>query len=428
MDFGSEYILDAEEEEEEAEDFREDLYYGDYSGFECEIMDLVEEEETETHNNIKKATTNTVKLEMKKLQEETDLKIEKSKLVKCKGDSCGAVYSHLSKKDEEKKVWTCNFCTHENDFKAELPDLSDKSDIMYVDDTSNIPELIPPDSCKQKIIFVIDTSSSMCQTKPVKSHSFIHAIIRLSQSQPETRVGLVTFQEDVNVYGDGSKFVTVQGDQLKHKDELVAIGKKESDLRPVHESAASLKEKIALLDELGRTALGPALVIAQTMAADVEGSKVILCTDGVANIGLGRLEDITEIEINSFYSGIITDSLISGVSVTLICVDNAGLNTRLGQVPTETGGMLEKIQATELDAKLTEELSRATVAVNTDVSFIVHKDLYVSDTKNPSLRCSTHLQKLGNLQLDKQVSFSFAFKPSNPQEQPPAQPNSTGTL
>jgi len=39
------------------------------------------------------------------------------------------------------------------------------------------------------------------------------------------------------------------------------------------------------------TALGPALVISIFMAAKVPGSKVVLCTDGCANVGVGSLSN-----------------------------------------------------------------------------------------------------------------------------------------
>jgi len=38
------------------------------------------------------------------------------------------------------------------------------------------------------------------------------------------------------------------------------------------------------------TALGPALLIAIFMASKVAGSRVVLCTDGCANTGVGNLE------------------------------------------------------------------------------------------------------------------------------------------
>lgn len=45
------------------------------------------------------------------------------------------------------------------------------------------------------------------------------------------------------------------------------------------------------LSEGGATALGPALYTSILLAGQGgNGSKVILCTDGLANIGLGNLE------------------------------------------------------------------------------------------------------------------------------------------
>ena len=44
------------------------------------------------------------------------------------------------------------------------------------------------------------------------------------------------------------------------------------------------------LEEGGQTALGPALLVAVAMACQVQGSKVIICTDGMANVGLGCLD------------------------------------------------------------------------------------------------------------------------------------------
>lgn len=62
------------------------------------------------------------------------------------------------------------------------------------------------------------------------------------------------------------------------------------------------------LEEGGQTALGPAMIIATTMAAAQPGSKVILCTDGMANTGLGRLDnmssDIQSDQVEKFYRNI----------------------------------------------------------------------------------------------------------------------------
>ena len=46
------------------------------------------------------------------------------------------------------------------------------------------------------------------------------------------------------------------------------------------------------LEESGPTALGPAIATSVAMAAQQgQGSQVVVCTDGLANIGLGAFED-----------------------------------------------------------------------------------------------------------------------------------------
>ena len=47
------------------------------------------------------------------------------------------------------------------------------------------------------------------------------------------------------------------------------------------------------LEETGPTALGPALLTSIAMAAEgYPGSIVVLCTDGLANIGLGAFDEV----------------------------------------------------------------------------------------------------------------------------------------
>jgi len=47
------------------------------------------------------------------------------------------------------------------------------------------------------------------------------------------------------------------------------------------------------VEETGPTALGPALATAISMASSGNpGSMVVLCTDGLANVGLGAFDEI----------------------------------------------------------------------------------------------------------------------------------------
>ena len=44
------------------------------------------------------------------------------------------------------------------------------------------------------------------------------------------------------------------------------------------------------MEESGQTALGPAVLVSVVIASQKPGSKVVICTDGLANIGLGSLD------------------------------------------------------------------------------------------------------------------------------------------
>ena len=58
--------------------------------------------------------------------------------------------------------------------------------------------------------------------------------------------------------------------------------------RPISETKESLLGKVGALQCKGTTALGPAVLTSVAMASKgAPGSQVIICTDGMANVGLG---------------------------------------------------------------------------------------------------------------------------------------------
>ena len=88
---------------------------------------------------------------------------------------------------------------------------------------------------------------------------------------------------------------TITGDRLNDYDYLVKNGHEQGKLRmknKVSESKKLLSDKLMSLEETGPTALGPALLTGIAMAAEgAPGSQVVLCTDGLANIGIGNFDD-----------------------------------------------------------------------------------------------------------------------------------------
>jgi len=61
----------------------------------------------------------------------------------------------------------------------------------------------------------------------------------------------------------------------------------------IDKTAKKLTQKLMALEETGPTALGPAVATAVSMAAEgAPGSQVVICTDGLANVGLGSFDEV----------------------------------------------------------------------------------------------------------------------------------------
>lgn len=124
----------------------------------------------------------------------------------------------------------------------------------------------------------------------------VNQIEQMSKGAQERKVGVVTFNNEVTMIGDGTgNPETITGDKLNNFDFLVENAKKKAAVmmsRPVKETSKALQEKVMSIEETGPTALGPAVLTSVALAAQGKpGSTVIICTDGLANIGLGAFDE-----------------------------------------------------------------------------------------------------------------------------------------
>lgn len=89
--------------------------------------------------------------------------------------------------------------------------------------------------------------------------------------------------------------------------------------------------------------MGPALLAAIGMASHGGvGSSVVLCTDGLANIGLGQFDGVNAEElkeVEKFYAKVGDVAKDKGVSVNLVTVEGEDCNIdTLGKVCEVSGG------------------------------------------------------------------------------------------
>ena len=104
------------------------------------------------------------------------------------------------------------------------------------------------------------------------------------------------------------------------------------------------------IEETGPTALGPALLSSVAMASTgAPGSTVILCTDGLANIGLGSMDEVrseAEIEaLDAFYEQLGILAKDKGVTINIISIKGEECNIdTLSKMADTTGGNVERVE------------------------------------------------------------------------------------
>jgi hypothetical protein len=247
--------------------------------------------------------------------------------VVCSNPTCTAILSYFSQLSENKEQgrdtqeWVCEFCGTSNEVDIVEEEKPTKGDTTF---------LITPAAVEgggalggasgvhdAMVIFCIDISSSMCVTTEVpgkfelKGHDRVqslsslnvdrqnqflpgqrrdvtyvsrlqavqaavdHQLHSLTSSHPHQRVALISFGDEVTVIGDGrGEVITVAGDKLLDSANLVKSGSDAPLPLPVKDTCTSLGRKVFELEEGGQTALGPALLLAVSMASRAPGSKV----------------------------------------------------------------------------------------------------------------------------------------------------------
>ena len=121
-------------------------------------------------------------------------------------------------------------------------------------------------------------------------------IVKMAEQNPDRKLGLVAFDDKINIYGDGvEQPKLLEKDQtMRDYDKLMEIGLEEGVERmkaPISQTKDSLLQRVGELRVNGLTALGPAMLTSIAMASKgAPGSQVIVCTDGMANVGIGAFD------------------------------------------------------------------------------------------------------------------------------------------
>lgn len=405
-----------------------------------------------------------------------DLTILKDKTEIATGDAvvctnCSAIFNIHSKLSKDlatnEQAWTCEFCSVVNKVSIEEEEMPKTEELTYIIESAQQAMLKKGGGENITVMFCIDVSGSMCVTQPVtgkmklkydkvnklqdlmkfsdgsyqymdremKNTTYVsrmqcvqaaieNQLTELAHGAPNRKAGIVTFNNEVVLIGDGTMPPkTFAGDKLTNYEDLLVTAQKDADThmtKPVSITKEELVHSLEKIEESGQTALGPALVISLGVAMrGAPGSRVIICTDGLANVGLGSLENLFTEEsmaaTKEFYTKLGELAKERGITISIVSI--VGEDCRLemlSPLAALTGGDIVKVDPLNLTKDFASILSEAIIATNVELKVKIHKGFTFrnENPENLSQDGSLMVRQIGNATEGQEVTIEYCTKPS----------------
>ncbi|CAJ1080836.1 circularly permutated Ras protein 1-like [Xyrichtys novacula] len=275
------------------------------------------------------------------------------------------------------------------------------------------------------LLLCIDISGSMSITSQVlEGEQVVHrsrlhfvqeavllCIQRLNEQQPDIRVGLITFNNQVTLHGyENFTSHILNSAELADSDYLREAAASYPIPPPLSQTKDFLWRQVQGLSESGTTALGPAALLAITMASRQPGSKVIICTDGKANTDLGNLEvedndARTLLSSTIFYQDLGEYAANQGVTVSVLSIEGTDCRLdELGRLADRTGGKVVIASPNRLHPELEQIIENRTIATHCNVTLLLPQSLRVRGERESGQKGT---REVGNVDPDTEITFQF---------------------
>ncbi|CAD8204307.1 unnamed protein product [Paramecium octaurelia] len=352
--------------------------------------------------------------------------------------------------------WDCEFCTHLNEIQIQDGDIPEKEEALYLIQSPLKQQSQNQD--KTSIIFCIDTSGSMSTTTEIKGKvqiktgltnkeqemlkKFIEPgtdahylkkqkqisyvsrkqcllsaieqqIQKLQKQNPEKVVGLVTFNNDVVVYGDGSQQpIKFQEQELYQEVQIkTALSRcaRQMMQNPISKQADNIIDICQQLQDNGQTALGPALISALELAkVGKPGSMIIICTDGLANLGLGALDCESS---RRLYQELGQMAAEKGIVISLVTIKGEGCKIdTLGKLVEKTNGIVTRVNPEKIGEDFANIINDIVVGTQVELKVILHKALKFRREDQLKAENNTLKKYIGNVTKSTLQTFEYELK------------------
>jgi len=278
----------------------------------------------------------------------------------------------------------------------------------------SVQELCPP-----LVIFCIDISASMSTSLKLESggsstrlqcvqSAVMQQLAALQANHPECVAVIITFGAEVCVYTDNGGRSLVARQAHTREVDLVAKGQSVacSCTQAVCSAADRLQITVSALRPSGNTALGPALAVAVGLASGQAGSRIVLCTDGMANNGVGAIQ---RDEPCPFYGDIARRAAEEGTCISVVTMEGEDCSMEnLGICADLTGGQVEMVDLRTLSTDLGAMLSTRIVGTSLELTVIAGRGVCLgADTATASKgHASVSTRTVGNVTVRTTATMS----------------------
>lgn len=345
---------------------------------------------------------------------------------------CSATVSLMSKIETRPvgQCWTCEFCHHFNEFPADMkiPQssriaqeyvISAPVEVAKVAESSSeashgaaqAEPVVPAHSGAGTLaVFCMDISGSMSATHEVSNLQgewnqlkMKHAGTTSAQGQtsqisrlecikeavniqleryralfPEKKVVVLPFENVVHHLDSKTGRLTVLTESGVHGDfeRLLSIGKRLSieSVEPVGTSQQNLSQYVNSLSVKGSTALGPCLCVALGLATQVDQAEIYVCTDGLANVGLGSSQHNGNPKDFFQQAGMIAQK--QGATISVIGIEGADVALENVSISAElSSGSVNIVKPLELRREMRVMAQKRVIAKDVTVTAFLQNPL-----------------------------------------------------
>ncbi|XP_076154689.1 circularly permutated Ras protein 1-like isoform X1 [Alosa pseudoharengus] len=326
-------------------------------------------------------------------------------------------------------VGSCYFCQSWETSGADPPisqlcsssaPYEDSLFLLTPDQEAQVPDTL--------LVFCIDISGSMSITSRVQEtdglvyksrlefvqEALLQCVRDLSRTEHNTRVALVSFNNEVTMHGHTNVISwRIGGDDLIEGEFLKNAGLTFPTPPLISEAWDGFQAEIYGLQEGGATALGPAAAVAIGMASQLPGSKVLICTDGRANTDLGDLEaedkdSCTLISSTIFYKDLGEYAASKGVTVSVMSFEGTDCRLdELGRLADCTGGEVVISSPEKLYSAFHRVIENRTKATHCTVTLLLPTTLCVKGEREMG-HCV--VRKVGNVMPHTELTLQFGLR------------------